>query len=49
MNYEEFSRNLTDEEQQQLLKYLPVVDAAKLPDRLESASVTFVCFLSYSP
>ncbi|CAL5197928.1 unnamed protein product [Lathyrus oleraceus] len=33
VNYEEFSRNLTDEEQQQLLKYLPVVDAAKLPDR----------------
>ncbi|XP_058764678.1 GATA transcription factor 26-like [Vicia villosa] len=33
VNYEEFSRNLTDEEQQQLLKYLPVVDTAKLPDR----------------
>ncbi|CAK8562679.1 unnamed protein product [Lathyrus sativus] len=33
VNYDEFSRNLTDEEQQQLLKYLPVVDAAKLSDR----------------
>ncbi|MCI29432.1 GATA transcription factor 26-like, partial [Trifolium medium] len=35
VNYEEFSRNLTNEEQQQLLKYLPVVDTAKLPDSLK--------------
>lgn len=42
MNYEVFSRNLTNEEKQQLLKYLPVVDTAKLPDRLESVT----CVLS---
>jgi len=36
VNYDEFSRNLTNEEQEQLLKYLPVVDTAKFPDRLES-------------
>ncbi|KAJ1415027.1 Zinc finger, GATA-type [Sesbania bispinosa] len=35
VNYEEFLRNLTNEEQQQLLKYLPVVDTAKLPDSLK--------------
>ncbi|XP_061354823.1 GATA transcription factor 26-like isoform X2 [Gastrolobium bilobum] len=35
VNYEEFTRNLTNEEQQQLLKYLPVVDTAKLPDGLK--------------
>ena len=29
-------RNMTNEDQQQLLKFLPVVDTAKLPDRLES-------------
>jgi len=32
---------LTNEEQQQLLKLLPVVDTAKLPDRLEFYS--FIC------
>ena len=32
-------RNLTNEEQQQLLKYLPVVDTAKFPDRLESVTL----------
>jgi len=36
VNYEEFMRNLTNEEQQQLMKYLPVVDTTKFPDRLES-------------
>ncbi|WJX60514.1 hypothetical protein P8452_45716 [Trifolium repens] len=34
VNYEEFSRNLSNEEQQQLLKFLPAVDTAKLPDSL---------------
>jgi len=29
-------RNLTNEEQQQLLKYLPVVDTSNFTDRLES-------------
>ena len=38
MNYEEFTRNMTNDEQQQLLKYLPVVDTAEPPDRLESLS-----------
>jgi hypothetical protein len=33
---------LTNEEQQQLLKYLPVVDTAKLPDRLESVCLTSI-------
>ena len=33
-------RHLTNEEQQQLLKYLPSVDVAKLPDRLASSSFT---------
>ncbi|XP_019424541.1 PREDICTED: GATA transcription factor 26 isoform X1 [Lupinus angustifolius] len=35
VNYEEFLKNLTKEEQQQLLKFLPVVDAVKLPDSLK--------------
>ncbi|RDX65860.1 GATA transcription factor 26, partial [Mucuna pruriens] len=35
VNYEEFLRILTNEEQQQLLKFLPVVDTAKLPDSLK--------------
>ncbi|KEH27476.1 GATA transcription factor-like protein [Medicago truncatula] len=35
VNYEEFTRNLSYEEQQQLLKFLPVVDTAKLPDGLK--------------
>ncbi|XP_019445026.1 PREDICTED: GATA transcription factor 26-like isoform X2 [Lupinus angustifolius] len=35
VNYEEFLKNLTDAEQQQLLKFLPVVDAVKLPDSLK--------------
>ena len=34
-------RNLTNEEQQQLLKYLSPVDTLKIPDRLAS-------FLSYN-
>jgi len=43
VNYEEFLRILTNEEQQQLLKLLPVVDTAKLPDRLEF--YFFICSL----
>ncbi|KAF1875200.1 hypothetical protein Lal_00007816 [Lupinus albus] len=35
VNYGEFLKNLTNEEQQQLLKFLPVVDAVKLPDSLK--------------
>ncbi|CAL0311639.1 unnamed protein product [Lupinus luteus] len=35
VNYEEFLKNLTDAEQQQLLKFLPVVDAVKLPHSLK--------------
>ncbi|XP_061343938.1 GATA transcription factor 26 [Gastrolobium bilobum] len=35
VNYEEFLKILTNEEQQQLLKFLPVVDTAKLPDSLK--------------
>ncbi|KAK7406320.1 hypothetical protein VNO78_07943 [Psophocarpus tetragonolobus] len=35
VNYEEFLRILTNEEQQQLLKLLPAVDASKLPDSLK--------------
>lgn len=35
VNYKEFSRNLTNEEQHQLLKYLPVVDTAKFPDSIK--------------
>ncbi|KAK7262168.1 hypothetical protein RJT34_29729 [Clitoria ternatea] len=41
VNYEEFARNLTNEEQQQLLKYLPVVDTAKLPDSLKNMFNSF--------
>ncbi|KAJ8754293.1 hypothetical protein K2173_002744 [Erythroxylum novogranatense] len=36
LTFEEFSRNLSTEEQQQLLKYLPPVDTAKLPDSLKN-------------
>lgn len=36
VNFEEFMRNLTYEEQQQLMKYLPSTDTAKLPDSLRS-------------
>ncbi|XP_019420220.1 PREDICTED: GATA transcription factor 26-like isoform X1 [Lupinus angustifolius] len=43
VNYEEFLKNLTNEEQQQLLKLLPVVDAVKLPDRL---AYDCICYLS---
>ncbi|TKY45682.1 GATA transcription factor 26 [Spatholobus suberectus] len=39
VNYEEFMRNLTNEDQQQLLKYLPVVDTAKLPIALKTCSI----------
>ncbi|XP_020217403.1 GATA transcription factor 26 [Cajanus cajan] len=35
VNYEEFLRIMTNEEQQQLLKLLPVVDTAKHPDSLK--------------
>lgn len=35
-NFEEFMRYLTNEEQQKLLKYLPSVDVAKLPESLKS-------------
>lgn len=31
--FEKFTKNLTQEEQQQLLKFLPSIDTAKLPDR----------------
>ncbi|KAG8659513.1 hypothetical protein MANES_02G044400v8 [Manihot esculenta] len=36
LNFEEFARYLTNEEQQQLLKYLPLVDTAKLPESIRS-------------
>ncbi|KAF7810048.1 GATA transcription factor 26 [Senna tora] len=36
VNYEVFMRSLTNEEQQQLLKCLPGVDTAKLPDSFKS-------------
>ncbi|EEF31151.1 GATA transcription factor 26 [Ricinus communis] len=36
LNFEEFARYLTNEEQQQLLKYLPPVDTAQLPDSIKS-------------
>ncbi|KAK5813065.1 GATA transcription factor 26-like [Gossypium arboreum] len=36
LNYEEFVKYLTNEEQQQLLQYLPPLDVANLPDSLES-------------
>ncbi|XP_077237415.1 GATA transcription factor 26-like [Tasmannia lanceolata] len=36
VNYEEFMRHLTNEEQQQLMKYLPSTDTTKFPDSLES-------------
>ncbi|KAB2622816.1 GATA transcription factor 26-like [Pyrus ussuriensis x Pyrus communis] len=36
LNFEEFTRQLTNEEQQQLLKHLPPVDAIKFPYSLES-------------
>ncbi|XVF51849.1 hypothetical protein PTKIN_Ptkin04bG0216900 [Pterospermum kingtungense] len=35
-NFEEFVKYLTNEEQKQLLEYLPSVDTAKLPDSLKS-------------
>ncbi|XP_038680593.1 GATA transcription factor 26-like isoform X2 [Tripterygium wilfordii] len=34
LNFEEFTKNLSSEEQQQLFKYLPSPDTAKLPDSL---------------
>ncbi|KAE8678633.1 GATA transcription factor 26 [Hibiscus syriacus] len=36
LNFEEFVKYLTKEEQQQLLQYLPLLDIAKLPDSLKS-------------
>ncbi|KAI4315201.1 hypothetical protein L6164_028035 [Bauhinia variegata] len=36
INYEEFMKQLTNEEQQQLLNCLPLVDTAKLPDSIKS-------------
>ncbi|KAL4602327.1 hypothetical protein ACB092_10G045200 [Castanea dentata] len=36
LNFEELMRNLTNEEQQQLLKYLSPVDTLKVPDSLKS-------------
>ncbi|GMY29913.1 GATA transcription factor 26-like isoform X4 [Fagus crenata] len=36
INFEEFMRNLTNEEQQQLLKYLSPVDAVIVPDSLRN-------------
>lgn len=35
-NFEEFTRNLTNEEQQELLKYLSPVDTVSVPDSLKS-------------
>ncbi|CAL0312291.1 unnamed protein product [Lupinus luteus] len=34
VNYEEYLKNLTNEEQQELLKYLPVADTREVPDGL---------------
>ncbi|XP_038726373.1 GATA transcription factor 26-like isoform X2 [Tripterygium wilfordii] len=34
LNFEEFAKNLSSEEQQQLFKYLPSPDTAKVPDSL---------------
>ncbi|XP_039022617.1 GATA transcription factor 26-like isoform X2 [Hibiscus syriacus] len=36
LNFEEFVKHLTNEEQQLLFQYLPPLDIAKLPDSLES-------------
>ncbi|KAL4324199.1 hypothetical protein GQ457_11G021910 [Hibiscus cannabinus] len=36
LNFEEFGKNLTNDEQQKLLQYLPPLDIAKLPVSLES-------------
>lgn len=36
LNFEEFASRLTNDEQQQLLKYLPSVDTARLPESLKS-------------
>ncbi|XP_073261146.1 GATA transcription factor 26 isoform X2 [Populus alba] len=36
LNFEEFARHLTNEEQQHLLKYLPPLDTAKLPNSIKS-------------
>uniref|UniRef100_A0A5B6ZX47 Uncharacterized protein n=1 Tax=Davidia involucrata TaxID=16924 RepID=A0A5B6ZX47_DAVIN len=36
LNFDEFVSHLTNEEQQQLLKYLPSVDTVRLPDSLKS-------------
>ncbi|CAN6579565.1 unnamed protein product [Malus baccata var. baccata] len=36
LNFEEFTRQLTNEEQQQLLKHLPAVDVVKFPYSLKS-------------
>ncbi|KAL4384311.1 hypothetical protein GQ457_15G010850 [Hibiscus cannabinus] len=35
LNFKEFMKHLTNEEQQQLLQYLPPLDISKLPDSLE--------------
>ncbi|GFZ02054.1 GATA transcription factor 26 [Actinidia rufa] len=36
LDFDQFARNLTKEEQQQLLKYLPYADTTALPDSLKS-------------
>ncbi|XP_077235170.1 GATA transcription factor 26-like isoform X2 [Tasmannia lanceolata] len=36
ISFEEFMRRLTNEEQQQLMKYLPSIDTTKFPDSLKS-------------
>ncbi|XP_022758156.1 GATA transcription factor 26-like isoform X1 [Durio zibethinus] len=36
LNFEEYVKHLTNEEQQQLLQYLPPLDIVKLPDSLKS-------------
>jgi hypothetical protein len=45
VNYEEFSRNLSNKEQQQLMKFLPAVDTAQLPDWLVFYTIIFSRFM----
>lgn len=47
MNFEEFTRHLTYEEQQQLLKYLSPADTVKLPDRFVSDISSFLGLFSW--
>lgn len=43
MNFEEFKKNLSNEEQEQLFAYLPDVDTAKLSERLIHLSEKTLC------